>query len=377
MPAAVLNVEDIVYRFEKLIPKIVIADLNNAEKVEEAEILIGQTISLKILAKGKRQGWKSMEEISGEPIDAEAAETFSDDPLFLFFTSGTTGMPKIVTHTHLSYPLGHLTTASWIGLKHGDIHYNISQPGWAKFAWSCIFAPWSTGASAFVYQFEGRFNAREHLSMIEKHKVTALCCPPTVLRLFIQEDLHAYQFSLTKCVSAGEPLNPQIIDSWMKGTGLAIRDGYGQTESTCIVGNLPDAKLKYGSMGKPTFLYDIVIADEAGNILPDTEEGSLAVRMDTGKPNGIFLEYFNDPDKKAEVFKHGLYYCGDRAYRDEDGYIWFVSRDDDVIKSSDYRVGPFEVESVMQEHIAILESRSYRKSSPYKRIRDKSFCHVE
>ena len=357
VPAAtVLSLQDIVYRFEKLTPKIVIADGNSAAKIEEAEAITHQHIPVKILAEGSRQGWISMETIYQESVVAEAANTAPDDPLFLFFTSGTTGMPKVVTHTHLSYPIGHLTTAAWIGLKQGDIHYNISQPGWAKFAWSCIFAPWSMGAAVFAFYSEGRFSAQEQLSMIEKYKITTLCCPPTVLRLFIQEDLQAYRFSLRECVSAGEPLNPPIIDAWQKGTGLMIRDGYGQTESTCMVINLPGALLKYGSMGKPAFLYDIVIADEDGNILPDDEEGTLAVRMDTGKSNGIFSGYFGNPEKKAEVFKHGLYYSGDRAYRDKDGYIWFVGRDDDVIKSSDYRVGPFEVESILQQHAAILES---------------------
>jgi acetyl-CoA synthetase len=357
VPAATaLSIQDIVYRFEKLMPRIVLADITNAEKIEQAEKLIGKNVSLKILAEGERKGWVSMKEIHEESEEAEAAQTKPDDPLFLFFTSGTTDMPKLVTHTHLSYPFGHLTTAAWIGLKPGDIHYNISQPGWAKFAWSCIFAPWNMGATVFAYHFEGRFNPHDHLSLIEKHKITTLCCPPTVLRLFNQEKLTNYRFSLTECVSAGEPLNPQIIDTWLKGTGLTIRDGYGQTESTCMVGNLPGARLKYGSMGKPTFLYDVVIADKAGNILPDLEEGTLAVRIDSAKPNGIFSGYFNNPEKRREVFSNGLYYSGDRAYRDKEGYIWFVGRDDDVIKSSDYRVGPFEVESIMQEHASILES---------------------
>ena len=278
VPAATaLTVHDIIYRFEKVMPKIVLADLNNAEKIEHAEDAIGRNIPLKMLTGGARPGWISMKEICDESAEAEAAETHPDDPLFLFFTSGNTGMPKIVTHTHFSYPVGHLTTAAWIGLKQGDIHYNISQPDWAKFAWSCIFAPWIMGATVFVHNFEGRFNAHEHLSLIKKYKVTTLCCPPTVLRLFIQENLQRYRLSLKECVSAGEPLNRQIVDTWMKGTGLVIRDGYGQTESTCMVGNLPGSQSKYGSMGKPTFLYDMVIADDDGNILPDTEEGALAV----------------------------------------------------------------------------------------------------
>lgn len=375
VPAATaLTVPDIVYRFEKLLPKMVIADPDNAEKIEQAEKTIGQRIALKILATGNRPGWISIEEISDQPLEAETAGTMSDDALFLFFTSGTTGMPKIVTHTHLSYPLGHLTTAAWIGFKTGDIHYNISQPGWAKFAWSSVFAPWNMGATVFAFHSEEGFKPHEQLSLIEQYKVTTLCCPPTVLRLFILEDLSKYQFSLRECVSAGEPLNPQIIDTWFKGTGLIIRDGYGQTESTCMVNNLPDAELRYGSMGKPSFLYDIVIADEAGNILPDSETGSLAVRMNSVKPNGVFAGYFNQSEKNVEVFRHQLYYTGDKAYRDEDGFIWFVGRDDDVIKTSDYRVGPFEVESVLQQHEAILESAVVASPHPIRGFQVKAFA---
>lgn len=174
--------------------------------------------------------------------------------------------------------------------------------------------------------------------------------------MLILEDLKSYTFSFRECVAAGEPLNPEIIETWKKGTGLTIRDGYGQTESTCIVANLPDDKIKFGSMGKPTFLYDIVIADENGNELPEDDEGYITVKTTTGKPNGLFAEYFGDAEKKKEVFKHGLYYTGDKAYKDKDGYIWFVGRDDDVIKTSDYRVGPFEVESVLLEHEAVVES---------------------
>ena len=357
IPAAtILGVHDIVYRFGKLMPKVVIADAENAAKIEEAEMLSGNTIHIKIIAEGEREGWYSWSDIEKESNEATAADTHADDPLFLFFTSGTTGMPKVVTHTHISYPLGHLTTASWIGLQQGDIHYNISQPGWAKFAWSSFFAPWNIGATIFVYHSTGRFNAAETLSQIEKHKITTFCAPPTVLRLLILEDLASYKFSFTQCVAAGEPLNPEVIEQWKKGTGILIRDGFGQTESTCVVANLPGSTVKFGSMGKPTFLYDVVIADEEGNVLPDNEEGNICVRMDTGKPNGIFNDYFGDPEKKKTVFRHGLYYTGDKAYRDADGYIWFVGRDDDVIKSSDYRVGPFEVESVLLEHESVQES---------------------
>lgn len=357
IPAAtILGVHDIVYRFGKLMPKVVISDVENASKIEEAELLSGNTVEVKIIAEGKRDGWYCWDDIEKMSYEAQASETWADEPLFLFFTSGTTGMPKVVTHTHLSYPLGHLTTASWIGLRKGDIHYNISQPGWAKFAWSSFFAPWSIGATIFAYAHKGRFNAQDTLAQIAKHNITTFCAPPTVLRMLIQEDLTAYQFSFRECVAAGEPLNPEVIEQWQKGTGVLIRDGFGQTESSCMVGNLPDSRVKFGSMGKPLFLYDVVIADDEGNIMPDSEEGNICVKMTTGKPNGIFIDYFGEPEKKKSIFKHGLYYTGDKAYRDEEGYIWFVGRDDDVIKSSDYRVGPFEVESVLLEHESVQES---------------------
>lgn len=357
IPAAtVLSVHDIVYRFGKLMPKAVVADAANAAKIDEAETLAGKSVSLKIIVGESRDGWVSFDKINDEGNIAEAANTNADDALFLFFTSGTTGMPKVVTHTHSSYPLGHLTTASWIGLQKGDVHYNISQPGWAKFAWSSFFAPWSIGATVFAFNQTGRFNAAEQLALMQQYKVTTFCAPPTALRMLILEDLKSYTFNFRECVAAGEPLNPEIIETWKKGTGLTIRDGYGQTESTCIVANLPDDKIKFGSMGKPTFLYDIVIADENGNELPEDEEGNITVKTTTAKPNGLFAEYFGDAEKKKEVFKYGLYYTGDKAYKDKDGYIWFVGRDDDVIKTSDYRVGPFEVESVLLEHEAVVES---------------------
>lgn len=357
IPAAtILNVPDIVYRFERLMPHVLIADPDNAAKIDEAEKVCGKKIGLKIVVNGERQGWDSWNEILKETGNAEAAITKPDDALFLFFTSGTTGMPKVVTHTQLSYPLGHLTTASWIGLTQGDIHYNISQPGWAKFAWSSFFAPWSVGAGIFAFNPPGKFEAKEQLKMMEKYNISTFCAPPTVLRMLIQENLHDYSFNFRECVAAGEPLNPEIIEAWKKGTGLLIRDGYGQTETSCLVANLPGSNIKFGSMGKPTFLYDIVIADDHGRECQLLEEGNICIRMGSVKPNGVFSTYFGDPGKEKEVFKHGLYYTGDKAYIDEEGYIWFVGRDDDVIKASDYRVGPFEVESVLLEHPAVVES---------------------
>lgn len=374
IPAAtILNVSDIVYRFNKLMPTVVIADAENSTKIDEAEKLTGKKIKLKIIVGAESNGWLSFSEIENQDDFAEAAITKPDDPLFLFFTSGTTGMPKVVIHTQLSYPLGHLTTASWIGLKQGDIHYNISQPGWAKFAWSSFFAPWSMGATVFAFNQPGRFNAKEQLEVLEKYKITTFCAPPTVLRMLILENLNNHTFCLRECVAAGEPLNPEVIEAWKRGTGLTIRDGYGQTESSCLVANLPTSNPKFGSMGKPTFLYDIVIAADDGSEAPISEEGNIAVKMSANKPNGIFSDYYGDPEKKKEVFKHGLYYTGDKAYKDEDGYIWFVGRDDDVIKTSDYRVGPFEVESVLLEHECVVESAVVGSPHPVKGLEVKAF----
>jgi len=354
--ASILSAGDIVYRFEKASPKVIITDRDNLAKMEQALSQYKDPINIKMLLDGEEEGWSSFNLINDESSLADASETSKDEDLFWFFTSGTTGMPKIVAHTHASYPLGHLTTAAWIGLKPGDRHYNISQPGWAKFAWSCVFAPLSFGSTVFVYKPKGRFIAADHLRTIRDHQVTTLCAPPTALRLLIQEDLKKYDFSLRECVSAGEPLNAEIIKTWKEGTGLEIRDGYGQTESTCMICNLPGSKLRFGSMGKPAFMYDIIIADGDGNELPLLETGQVAVRIHPNRFNGIFKSYIGDVAKEHEAFKHGLYYTGDKAYKDDDGYYWFVGRDDDVIKSSDYRIGPFEVESVLLEVDEVLES---------------------
>ncbi|PZF72965.1 acyl-CoA synthetase [Taibaiella soli] len=375
IPAAgILSEDDIAYRFEKANPKAIITDKENFPKIEKALAKYGKDVPVKILLDVSHPGWQNISVIDTGSTIAEAADTRADDILFWFFTSGTTGFPKVVAHTHSSYLLGHLSTAAWIGLKPEDKHYNISQPGWAKFAWSCFFAPLNVGATIFCYRQRDRFVASEHLKAIQTHKITTLCAPPTALRLLIQEDLTAYDFSgLRECVSAGEPLNPEVMEAWKSGTGLLLRDGYGQTESTCMVYNLPGDKIKFGSMGRPSFLYDIVIADDEGNEMPLHEEGQIAVRMHEGKFNGIFKEYVGDLAKRAEVFKHGLYYTGDKAYKDEDGYVWFVGRNDDVIKSSDYRVGPFEVESVLLEAGHILESAVVGSPHPIKGYEIKAF----
>ncbi len=356
IPAATsLKVRDISFRFNTLFPQLAVADMVNAAKIDEAEKEFNQEIQLKIIVDGEREGWQHIDLILEESIQAEAALTQSDDPLFYFFTSGTTALPKVVTHTHFTYPVGHLSTASWIGLRHGDIHYNISAPGWAKFAWSSFFTPWNMGATIFAYQVK-KFDPVDQLSVIEQYQISTFCAPPTVLRMMIQQDLSPFSFSFRQCVAAGEPLNPDVIDKWHKGTGIIIRDGYGQTETTCLAANIPKADIKYGSMGKPTFMYDLIIANDEGQELPPLEEGHICVVAPRQRINGVFKTYLGNPDRLDEVFKHGLYYTGDKAYKDEEGFIWFVGRNDDVIKASDYRIGPFEVESVLVEHSAVIEA---------------------
>jgi acyl-coenzyme A synthetase/AMP-(fatty) acid ligase len=350
-----LTEKDIAYRFKAVFPEVVICDSASAGKIDAAEKLVKKSIRLKIVVDGEKEGWKRIEEMYTEDIEADAAKTRSDDNLFYFFTSGTTGLPKIVTHTHLTLPFGHLTTSAWIGLRHGDIHYNISAPGWAKFAYSSFFGPWNMGATVFANQVD-KFIPQEQLSAMEKYGVTTFCAPPTVLRLMIQEDLSVYKFKLRHCVAGGEPLNPEIIEKWKQGTGVVIRDGYGQTESSILSVNMPGTVIKYGSMGKPSFLYDIIIANDDGSEMPPLEEGMICIKMNDKKANGIFTGYLGEPERNNKVFKHHLYYTGDKAYKDEDGYIWFVGRDDDVIKASDYRIGPFEVESILIEHDAVVEA---------------------
>ncbi|MVN75992.1 AMP-binding protein [Hymenobacter sp. HMF4947] len=374
--ASILSVKDLEYRFGRLLPAVVIADDENAAKIDAAEQALGQRIGLKMLVGGpaaSRPGWVGFGATAALPAQATAARTRPDDPLFLFFTSGTTGMPKVVTHTHFSYPVGHLSTAAWIGIRPTDRHCNISQSGWAKFAWSSFFAPLSVGATLVVYQGGGRFAAPPLLAALARERVSTFCAPPTVLRLLILEDLAAYQFSFRECVSAGEPLNPEVIQAWQRGTGLLLRDGYGQTESTAMIYNLPGSEVRLGSMGRPSFMYDIEIADDEGVIQPDLAEGHITVRTDTGRATGIFKEYFGEPERRASVFRHGRYYTGDKAYRDADGYLWFVGRDDDVIKSSDYRVGPFEVESALLEHPAVVEAAVVGVPHPIKGHEIKAF----
>jgi acetyl-CoA synthetase len=295
---------------------------------------------------------------------AEFLETFTpevgtrpDETLLLYFTSGTTSKPKLVEHTHTSYPVGHLSTMYWIGLRPGDVHLNISSPGWAKHAWSNVFAPWNAEATVLVVN-QARFAAQPLLQAMERTSVTTFCAPPTVWRMLVQQDLASWRdrLSLRDVVGAGEPLNPEVIEQVRTAWGLTIRDGYGQTETTAQIGNPPGAALKPGSMGRPLPGYDIVLLDPVSG--EESDEGEICLRLDgpLGRPIGLMTGYAGDRDLNDNAMRSGAYHTGDVASRDADGYITYVGRADDVFKASDYRISPFELESVLIEHPAVAEA---------------------
>lgn len=302
---------------------------------------------------GATPGWHDFAE--SQKADADFTPdgvTKADDPMLLYFTSGTTSQPKLVTHTHQSYPVGHLSTMYWIGLQKGDRHLNISSPGWAKHAWSCFFAPWNAGACVFLYNYE-RFDALALLQVLERYQITTLCAPPTVWRLLIQQDLKAYDIALRDIVGAGEPLNPEVIDQVQTAWGLTIRDGFGQTETTAQIGNSPGQPLKPGSMGRPLPGYHVAMLDAEGN---PSSEGEVALALGDKHPAGLMVGYAGDPERTEEAMFGGYYRTGDMASIDDEGYITYVGRSDDVFKASDYRISPFELESVLIEHPAVGEA---------------------
>jgi acetyl-CoA synthetase len=278
--------------------------------------------------------------------------TRADDTLLLYFTSGTTARPKLVEHTHVSYPIGHLSTMYWIGLGPGDVHLNISSPGWAKHAWSNVFAPWNAGATVFIYNYT-RFDPMRLLEQMDRCGVTSFCAPPTVWRMLIQADLRALRTPPSTVISAGEPLNPEVIEQVERAWSVTIRDGFGQTESSVLVANTPSQRLKPGSMGRPLPGFDIVLLDPISG--ESAEEGEICVHCDP-RPVGLMTGYAEDAERNAEVMRGGYYHTGDVGARDAEGYITYVGRTDDVFKASDYRISPFELESVLLEHEAVAEA---------------------
>jgi acetyl-CoA synthetase len=301
---------------------------------------------------GSAAGWTDYALADAAPAEfVPDGPTRADDALLLYFTSGTTAQPKMVLHTQQSYPVGHLTTMYWLGLRPGDVHLNISSPGWGKHAWSSFYAPWNAGATIFVLN-QARFDARFTLDTLVRCGVTSLCAPPTVWRVLILEDLAQWPVKLNEVIGAGEPLNPEVIERVRAAWGLTLRDGYGQTESTCMVGNPPGLAVRAGSMGQPMPGYRMVLLDTDDR---EADEGELAVTLNPA-PTGLMAGYAGDIDKTQAALGGTYYRTSDVARRDADGYYWYVGRADDVFKASDYRISPFELESALLEHPRVAEA---------------------
>jgi acetyl-CoA synthetase len=308
----------------------------------------------RIAAGGPVAGWLPYE----DAYQADAGfrpdgPTLADDPLMLYFTSGTTARPKLVEHTHTSYPIGHLSTMYWIGLKPGDVHLNISSPGWAKHAWSNIFAPWNAEATVFIHNYT-RFDAVRLMAEMDRAGVTTFCAPPTVWRMLIQADLTRLRTPPREAVAAGEPLNPEVIEQVRRAWGVTVRDGFGQTETAVQVANSPGQALKTGSMGRPGPGYRVELLDPVSGA-PGATEGEIALDL-SERPVGLMTGYHGDPDRTAEAMAGGYYRTGDVASRDADGYLTYIGRSDDVFKASDYKISPFELESALLEHEAVAEA---------------------
>lgn len=355
-----LTTKDFVYRFNAADVKgIVCTALGDVTRfVDEAQPK-SPSLQVKLVAHGgcDAPGWQNFDELVEQASDEfSRVDTKATDPMLLYFTSGTTGYPKMVVHDY-TYSLAHIPTAKyWHNIPAGGLHLTISDTGWGKAAWGKLYGQWAIGATVFVYDFD-KFIPHDMLTIIQKYRISTFCAPPTMYRFFIKEGIENYDLSsLQYATIAGEALNPEVYNRFYEYTGLKLMEGFGQTETTLLIANLPGMEPKPGSMGKPTPLYNVDLVDEDGNSVANGEVGEIVVRVEEGKKqHGLFLGYYRDEDKTREAWHDGLYHTGDTAWRDEDGYLWYVGRTDDVIKASGYRIGPFEIESVLIEHPAVLE----------------------
>ena len=359
MPATMqLSARDVAYRVNLANAATVVTDTVGMAAVGAA---LGSCpgVSRRLLVGGDAPGWVDLDaSVAAAPAAPPVRDTASDDPMLIYFTSGTVSHPKMVLHTHASYGIGHDVTARfWQDLRPDDLHWTVSDTGWGKAAWGKLFGQWRIGAAVLMWNIVGKPDLDRMLRIIGEQGVTTFCAPPTLYRGFAQMDLAAYDFSgLRHCTAAGEPLNPEVIKVWQEATGTVIHDGYGQTETVNVVANLPGIEVRAGSMGLAVPGFDVAVIGEAGDPVPDGTEGDIAVRAEPVRPVGLFKEYWRDPERTAEVHRNGWYVTGDRGIRDADGYFWFVGRADDVILSAAYRIGPFEVESALLEHPAVAEA---------------------
>jgi len=365
-----LSDDDLADRLHRGQVRHVITNATGMKKLNELPPMATEGLSLisvsgDVLLTGWVDYWLSKKESNSF---TQTESTRVTDPLLEYFTSGTTSKPKLVQHTQQSYPVGHLSTMYWLGLQQGDVHWTISSPGWAKHAWSCFFAPFNAQACVFIYNYQ-RFNGPDILSKLVEYKVKTLCAPPTVWRMLIQEELKAWPVQLRELISAGEPLNPEVIEQVREAWRLTIRDGYGQTETTAQIGNPPDALLKSGSMGRPLPGYKIVLLSQDG--LP-SEEGEICIDL-SHKPTALMNGYSDDVDKTNEAMRDGFYHTGDIGMRDAQGYITYVGRADDVFKASGYRISPFELESALIEHPAVAEAAVVPSPDPVRGFVPKAY----
>ena len=351
--------KDFEYRFNSAGVSAIVctADGDTAIQVDKAAAK-APCLQHKIIVNGTRDGWRNFDEefcLFSSHYERTEDAPCGDDLMLMYFTSGTSGYPKIAAHNY-KYPLGHFHTAKyWHSVDPDGLHFTISDTGWAKAMWGKLYGQWLCEAATFVYDFE-RFDAAKIMPMFKKYQITTFCAPPTMLRMMIKQDLSNYDFSSVQhMTTAGEALNPEVYRQFEKATGLQIIEGFGQSESTMIIGNMVGAPHKIGSMGRAVPVYDVDIVDAEGNSVPDGETGEIVVNLQNGSPCGLAVGYYNDPEKTAEAWHDGYYHTGDTAWRDEDGFFWYVGRVDDVIKSSGYRIGPFEIESVIMELPYVLE----------------------
>jgi len=376
IPAStLLTVDDIRDRIGRGKAKCVFTGADLTSRVDSASI--PDSVS-RVSVGGGRKGWTDYADMDTQSGNFRTEDTFSsEDELLIYFTSGTTAKPKLVLQTHGSYPVGHLSTMYWIGARKGDIHYNISAPGWAKYAYSSIFGAWNAEATSFLYSYSGKFDPKHVLSVIESHGVSTLCAPPTVWRFLLLENLTDYHFSLRELISAGEPLNPEINQKVHDATGLSIREGFGQSETTITVGFFPGMEVKLGSMGVVAPGFNVEILDDEYNPVPPKTDGMLAIRVKPRRPVGVMEGYIDPREKNREVFVHDWYLTGDLASRDAEGYFWFIGRADDVFKSSDYRISAFEVESELMVHPSITEVAVVASPDPLRGFVPKAYVMLK